>query len=130
HLRVAFSHRCASLAAVEKIVSQLKSEGAEVVRQKRDIVLITVASKRRDVWHIVSLGQLHGGVRLSQFLARRYDFWMRLQSDLDALLALASIMDAGNAGIQIQLRRQRQPGYVVQLHGQVRELQLSGQQFL
>src|SRR5580658_9826371 len=55
HFRLALTHGCASLAAIEKIVSKINAKGAEVAGQKRNVALIAVASEGRYVRHIVSL---------------------------------------------------------------------------
>src|ERR1700683_1239658 len=55
---------------------------------------------------------------------------MRCQRRSDAVLAMARLLDFGDGGIEFDFRRYRESQHVVQLHGQVRELQLCSEKVL
>src|SRR5208282_6240240 len=115
---------------VKDVVGKLTAEGAEVAGQKGNVVLVTVPGEGRNVRIVIRFCKTDSGGGFLDLRARGTDFRVRLESRLVARFALARFLDFRNIRIKCQISRKRKSHDVVELIGQVRELQLRGQQFL
>ena len=118
----------AFFAAVKKIVAEVNAEGAEIAGQERNIVRIAVAGERFHIRHVLAFGETHGGGGLLDFVRapRRFPDALRVPAQA-LLLAHRLSPDLPNGGIERERRRERQADGIVELHGEVRELQFRGE---